>query len=441
MDCTEEQRTAINAVLEGKSIFLTGAGGTGKSFLLQTLYNEYTATGKTMAVTAMTGCAALLLNPIPAKTLHSWAGIGLGKDPLSVLVSSIAMNGRKKKAWRSTDCLVIDEVSMLTPALLETLERIGSIIRKGNSGKPFGGLQVVLVGDFHQLPPVVKDGQPISFAFESPTWTKIIQESFQLQKIHRQKDVVFQQILQQARRGEISPEAVTLLMERKGISWKGQPIKPTLLFTRNVDVDDINEAHLNKLAGDVVSFVAETKGAPSDGTLDKFCGASGALDGIPEAELNMLVSKLDKDAPYEPVLKLKVGAQVMLLTNLDQEGGLVNGSRGVVRGFSSDGLPLVKFINTLTPIAIKHAIWSTEKGIGRKQIPLRLAYALTIHKAQGMSLDSALVDVGPATFEYGQAYVALSRVRSLESLYVFAFDAKSFKVHPAVKSFYEKLRS
>ena len=439
MDCTDEQRSAIDAVLEGKSIFLTGAGGTGKSFLLQTLYREYTATGRTMAVTAMTGCAALLLNPIPAKTLHSWAGIGLGKEPLSVIVEGIAKNGRKKNFWRKTDCLVIDEVSMLTPALLEMLERIGSIIRKGSGGKPFGGLQVVFVGDFHQLPPVVKDGQPISFAFESPTWAKVVQASFQLKTIHRQKDVVFQQILQQARVGEISPDATALLMERKNLSWKGQPIRPTLLFTRNVDVDDINTQHLDKLAGEARIFLAETKGAPSTGTLDKFCGASGSLDGIPEAELNMLVTKLDKDAPYEPILRLKEGAQVMLLTNLDQEGGLVNGSRGVVRGFTSDGTPLVKFINTLTPIPIKAAIWSTDKGIGRKQIPLRLAYALTIHKAQGMSLDSALVDVGPATFEYGQAYVALSRVRSLEALYVFAFDPKSFKVHPAVKAFYEAL--
>ena len=437
MDCSEEQRKVIDAVMGGSSIFLTGAGGTGKSFLLQTLYKEYTASGKTMAVTAMTGCAALLLQPIPAKTLHSWAGIGLGKEPFSTLVENIVKNGRKKKAWRETDCLVIDEVSMLTPALLETLERIGSIVRGGRRGGSglFGGLQIVCIGDFYQLPPVAKDGATISYAFESPIWNSLIQKTFELKTIHRQKECVFQQILFQARRGEICPEAEALLLERKNISWKGQPIRPTLLFTRNVDVDEINQRHLDKLTGDIKIFEAETILPSKSGTLDQFIGL--ASNGLPKDEVNMLVSKLDKDAPYSVITHLKEGAQVMLLMNLDQEGGLVNGSRGVIKGFTPEGLPLVKFLTKAEPIEIKHHIWTTEKGVGRKQIPLRLAYALTIHKAQGMSLDSALIDVGPSTFEYGQAYVALSRVRSLESLYIYDFDPKSFRVHPAVKDFYE----
>lgn len=431
MDCTKEQREVIDAVMGGSSIFLTGAGGTGKSFLLQTLYREYTATGKTMAVTAMTGCAALLLQPIPAKTLHSWAGIGLGNGPFSTLVDNIVKNGRKKKTWRETDCLVIDEVSMMTPALLETLERIGSIVRGGRRGGksgPFGGLQIVCIGDFYQLPPV---GTAISYVFESPMWNKVIQKSFELKTIHRQKDDVFQDILRQARIGELSPEAQAVLLERKTMSWKGQPIRPTLLFTRNVDVDEINQRHLEKLTGEMKTFEAETMTA--SGRLDKFIGVTSG----PSDEINTLVSKLDKDAPYSVVTHLKVGAQVMLLTNLDQERGLVNGSRGVIKGFTPDGFPLVKFLTTPEPIVIRHHTWTTERDIGRKQIPLRLAYALTIHKAQGMSLDSALIDVGPSTFEYGQAYVALSRVRSLDALYIYDFDPKSFRVHPAVKAFYQ----
>lgn len=439
MDCTTEQRKVIDAVINGSSIFLTGAGGTGKSFLLQTLYREYTATGKKMAVTAMTGCAALLLQPIPAKTLHSWAGIGLGTCSFSTLVDNIVKNGRKKKVWRETDCLVIDEVSMLTPELLDTLEKIGSIVRggrRGNGGSScFGGLQIVCIGDFYQLPPVKKEGVATSYVFESPIWNKVIQENFELKTIHRQKESVFQQILHQARRGELCPEAQALLLERKMISWKGQPIRPTLLFTRNMDVDEINQRNLEKLTGDIKTFEAET--IMPLGTLDKFIGKSS----VPNNEVNMFISKLDKDAPYSVILQLKEGAQVMLLTNLDQERGLVNGSRGVVKGFTPEGFPLVKFLTTLEPIIIKHHTWMTEKNIGRKQIPLRLAYALTIHKAQGMSLDSALIDIGPSTFEYGQAYVALSRVRSLEALYIYEFDPKSFRVHPAVKKFYDSMNA
>jgi len=161
--------------------------------------------------------------------------------------------------------------------------------------------------------------------------------------------------------------------------------------------------------------------------------------------LQMIVEKLDRDAPYEVELNIKEKSQVMLLTNLDPLAGLVNGSRGVVTGFSSDGYPLVKFLNgPAYSVKVPPASWSSDSekedgGITREQIPLRLAYALTIHKAQGASLDSALIDVGPSTFEYGQAYVALSRVRSLESLFIFEIAPRAFRAHPLVKKFYEEL--
>ena len=424
-----EQKTAFDAIVEGKSIFITGPGGTGKSYLLQTLYANYKGlTGRALAITAMTGCAALLLGPW-AKTLHSWAGIGIGRLPADVIAKSIATDSRKKKRWRQTDCLVIDEVSMLTPTLLEYLDTVGRLVRKCD--RPFGGIQVVFVGDFYQLPPVSKEpSEAGTFAFESPLWPQVVEKSVQLTQILRQKDPVFQHILNEARTGSLSPESFATLESRKTMGWKRQEIKPTLLFTKNQDVNSINSTQLDKLTSEDHVFKAETTKSPPR---------------IPHDVLQMIVDKLDKDAPYEVELHIKERSQVMLLVNQDPEAGLVNGSRGIVTGFAQDGYPLVKFLNGPPfPVRIPPAPWSSDSekdgdGVTREQVPLRLAYALTIHKAQGASLDSALIDVGPSTFEYGQAYVALSRVRSMEALFIFEISQRAFRAHPAVKAFYATL--
>jgi ATP-dependent DNA helicase PIF1 len=429
----EQQKAAFDAVIGGESVFITGPGGTGKSFLLQTLYEQFKGlTGKVMSITALTGCAALLIGPF-AKTLHSWAGIGLGRGSAESLARAISMDAKKKKRWRSTNCLVIDEVSMMTPNLLELLDVVGRTVRKLD--RPFGGIQIVFVGDFYQLPPVSKDAALApgaaekTFAFESPVWKKVVQRTIHLVDIIRQKDPVFQKILNEARIGILSEESYATLEARKTMEWKAQEIKPTLLFTKNTDVAQINGRQFEKLAGDEIVYKAMTKAPPK----------------MPAQAVEWAVEKLDKDAPYEPELRLKLKAQVMLLTNQDPAAGLVNGSRGVVTGFSPDGLPLVKFLNG-PPFAarVEWASWSSDgeredEQVFREQIPLRLAYALTIHKAQGASLDSALVDVGPSTFEYGQAYVALSRVRSLEALYIYEIHPRAFKAHPAVKEFYASL--
>jgi len=419
--CTEEQRAAVEAVLRGESVFITGPGGTGKSYILDTLYKEFRTIGKTITITAMTGCAALLIGP-HAKTLHSWAGIGLGRGSLSSIVQSIHTNGRKKKNWKKTDCLVIDEVSMMTPQLLSLLDDVGKSVRKCWN-KPFGGLQLVFVGDFYQLPPVCRSGEKMSFAFESPIWKQVVEKTYVLTQIHRQKDPVFQKVLGEARQGELSEESFQILLERKAAKWKGNPIRPTMLFTRNDDINTINQSYLGKLAGEEQVFTAITEAPPNMSPVD----------------VGYQVQRLDKDAPYEPTLTLKVGAQVMLVHNTNPDLGLVNGSRGVVTGFDAiDGVPRVKFMSCFDPRRVEVATWESDGDhpVKRKQIPLRLAYALTIHKAQGASLDSALIDVGSATFEYGQAYVALSRVRSLEALYVHDIERAAFRVHPAVKEFY-----
>jgi ATP-dependent DNA helicase PIF1 len=442
------QRQAFDAVAMGKHIFLTGPGGTGKSFLLQMLYNTLASRiNKKVALTALTGCAALLVHP-RAKTLHSWAGVGLAKESATHLVKEIRKSRKSSMRWIGTDILVIDEISMMTPEFFEKLDEIGRAIRR-TPNQPFGGIQLVLVGDFYQLPPVVRqDISGISvetcFLFESPLWNELKLETHALTEIVRQKDPVFQEVLNQARRGELTKKSIKVLASRMGLDYKDQAIQPTMLFTRRAQVDEINMSHLRKLTTERRTFKASTLFQPIEST-------KGLTEEDPFVKKAIL--KLDTDASYNAELTLAIGAQVMLLVN-KPDLGLANGSRGVVTGFGPSTeehspasssvkvdaallVPFVKFRNGLT-IPIEHNTWEVPDfhGVMRKQIPLRLAYAITIHKAQGATLDCALIDIGNKTFEYGQAYVALSRVKDLESLYIHDFEPTAVKAHPKVKAFY-----
>ena len=419
------QQAAYDAICEGRSIFLTGSGGTGKSYLIGEVYTAFHAGTRALSLTAMTGCAALLLHP-RARTLHSWAGIGLGDAPTHVLVETVRVNRRAATRWRVTDTLVIDEVSMLTPDLFEKLDAVGRAIRRNS--RPFGGLQLVFVGDFHQLPPV--SAGETRFVFESPLWTALGLEVHELTEIVRQKDPVFQTILGEARRGRLTPESIAILQTRIGLDYSNLQIQPSMVFTRRAQVQDINRKHFDALTTQKHTYKAVTLA-----TMNMV-----GDPGIPRA-----IQKLDKVASYVPELTLAVGAQVMLLMN-DIESGLTNGSRGVVVGFERDEepektnpdalIPLVKFCGGQV-VPIKRHKWDTDlDGVSRTQYPLTLAYAVTIHKTQGSTLDCALIDVGERTFEYGQAYVALSRVKSLEALYIHDFHPGAFKAHPKVKAFY-----
>ncbi len=428
---TPEQRKAYDLVEQGKSIFLTGPGGTGKSFLLKTMYEMIPdRTDKHVAVTALTGCAALLIGRF-AKTLHSWAGIGLGRENAATLAAFIRRSGKALRRWLATDILIIDEVSMMTPELLEKLDDVAKLLRRNT--EPMGGMQVVFVGDFYQLPPVVKEKEKETmFVFESPVWQEIVQQTVCLTTILRQTDPKFHTILDEARKGKLSEQSVQILRSRMNKPWQQLSIRPTLLFTRRAEVDNVNERNLKALTTERRLFRAETVFAPIHATL-------GFTKESPEVK--KVVEKMDKDGPYMAELVLAHGAQVMLLTNLDYDAGLVNGSRGFVTGFDPSGAPLVQFMKG-TPIPVPASSWeSTEiEGISRKQIPLKLAYAITIHKAQGATLDCALIDIGTSTFECGQAYVALSRVKNLESLYVWDVEPTAFRVHPKVLAFYDTLQ-
>jgi ATP-dependent DNA helicase PIF1 len=434
----QEQQAALAAVKRGRNIFLTGAGGTGKSHTIRAICEWATEAGIRYAVTAMTGCAALLLG-LGAKTLHSWAGIGLARDPPHQLAEAVRQNKRAARRWLDTQLLIIDEVSMMTPDLLEKLDLVARRVRKRPTVR-FGGLQVLLAGDFCQLPPVTKSvdvsgsTETPKFVFEMQLWTELIDDTVELIELRRQLDPVFQQILTEARMGALTPESIHVLEERMNLPWQDNEIKPTLLFTRNAEVDTINRRNMEVLDGDRRTYEVQTV------VMDK-PGKKATLVSPDDPDVVAALERLDTDAPYEPKLELCVGAQVMLIVNMDQDIGLVNGSRGVIKSYTMGGLPIVQFLSCKEPIIVDRASWwlADYEGIGRSQIPLKIAYAVTIHKAQGATLDSALVDIGSSTFEFGQAYVALSRVRTLFGLYVWKLDPRKIRCHPSVVDFYAAL--
>jgi len=426
-----EQTQALQAILQGRNVFLTGQGGTGKSFLIRKIADSFKENGKILAITATTGCAALLLGE-GAKTIFSWAGVGIGEDPVGMLIH---MAKRSKKAlarWQDTHALIIDETSMMTAELFEKLDAIAKNLR-GNQ-LPFGGIQIILVGDFYQLPPVTKGSDQVKFVFESRLWSETINHIVELKQIMRQADPVFQKILSEAREGYLSPESHAILKGRMGLPWQKEKIRPSLLFTRRSEVDFINISNLKALKGERHTFSATTK------------YSAVATNKKDTEAVQKAIAKLDREAAYTAELTLAVDAQVMLIKNIDIETGLVNGSRGVITGFGPGPLyePNVLFKGRSHPVPISTHDWDVDdgavKGVKRSQIPLVLAYAITIHKSQGSTLDCALVDISASTFEYGQAYVAMSRAKSLESLYVHDIDPKAIRAHPKVTAFYKGIK-
>lgn len=427
-----EQQRALKIVLKGRNVFITGQGGTGKSYLIGEIKKAFTNAGKNLAITATTGCAALLLGN-GAKTIYSWAGIGLGKDPANKLVSIIRRGGKALRRWLTTDALIIDEISMMTPEIFEKLDTIGKALRMNSA--PFGGLQIIPVGDFFQLPPVMPERVETTFVFESTVWKESIKETVELIQIMRQADPVFQELLTEVREGRLSEQHLEILEGRCGLDWRRDKIRPSLLFSRRMEVDYINSANLKALKGARHLFKATTE-----------FSAVATKRGISEADVDVqrAIQKLDRDAPYQAELVLAEGAQVMLINNMNVEIGLVNGSRGVLTHFGPAPMftPYVQFKGTATSIAIPTMTWEAEdpEGVIRRQVPLVLAYAVTIHKSQGATIDSAIVDISSSVFEYGQAYVALSRVKSLDGLYIHEIVQSVIKAHPKVIEYYKKIR-
>lgn len=411
------QEEALSILKSGANVFLTGEPGSGKTYTVNR-YTEYLREcGVIPAITASTGIAATHINGM---TLHSWSGIGisrvLSEDELAILCSRKRLISRLVK----TNVLIIDEISMLDAKTFDLAEAVCRKIK--NSGLLWGGMQVIFVGDFLQLPPVSPQGEePRKFAYSSSMWQKVNPVICYLSDQYRQDDPQFLSLLTLIRKGCVTEEVQKILSARKlnslcnlpsyGTGGENKEISEdhTRLYSHNIDVDRVNNEKLARLPGKEKEFKMEWRGQDD------------------------LARQLKRGCLSPEMLRLKAGAKVMFTKN-NFSGGFVNGTTGKVEKFSEDGLPLVRLENGRL-IEVSSAEWSIEDG-GRTlarifQIPLRLAWAITVHKSQGMTLDSAVIDLSEA-FEYGQGYTALSRVRALENLHLIGYNKMSLEVHPEV---------
>lgn len=406
----EQQEHACSLVQQGKNIFVTGGAGTGKTFFIKHLVERLRGSGKKVGVTSMTANSALLIN---GTTLHSYLGFGIAKDTMGMIHR--IRKFRKVEAWCSCDLLIIDEVSMLSKELFESIDYIAKDFRR--NPRPFGGMQVLLCGDFCQLGCIGSE----AFCFESVLWSKYIYETVQFKHIFRQEnDRQFSTILNQIRFGEISKDTQDILQTcvKPFKPEESHGIEPTKLFPYRKDVSEMNQKHLSDLIH-VKKEIAMTYNVQSD----------------------MKKDKLKKYITDNSVITLCKNAQVILTVNLDIEQGLVNGSRGIIKGFSGR-LPIVQFVNGKTRV-IDYYKYTTEDETGRSsvaysQIPLLLGWAITIHKSQGMTLDYVLTDLSNV-FDYGQGYVTLSRVRGLQNLWITKIDYSKLQCNPKVYEFYQSL--
>uniref|UniRef100_A0A7S1KP68 ATP-dependent DNA helicase n=1 Tax=Percolomonas cosmopolitus TaxID=63605 RepID=A0A7S1KP68_9EUKA len=409
-----EQKFILDEVISNSgSVFFTGAAGCGKSHLLRTMvaFLKEMHGDDRVFVTASTGIAGC---NIEGTTVHSFAGIGIGNGTAEQLAKQVASRKAPKNRWKMARVLVIDEISMLEADLLDKLDHVARHVR-GKRSKFFGGIQLILVGDFFQLPPVSK-GEP-KFCFEANCWQHL-SNTFVLTQVFRQKNPEFVKILNEMRVGELSKHgeaALRACINRRFDSSDG--IEATQLFPlkRNVERENLNR--LAQLSSNAIVFEARDRGSSN------------------------LMTFLDKNCQAPAKLTLKKNAQVVLLKNLDFERNLVNGSRGVIVGFhDSTGNPMVRFEGQ-APMEIASHEFSVEMGRDkaiREQIPLNLAFSMSIHKAQGMTLNRVSTSLREV-FAPGQAYVSVSRVTSLEGLCLTTFDPSRIHAHPKVLKFYKEL--
>jgi ATP-dependent DNA helicase PIF1 len=434
MQLSKEQNLVFEKYKDGKNVFMTGPGGTGKTHLIKLIVEDLKSTGKKYQVCALTGCAAVLLN-CGAKTLHSWSGIGLANNSIRATVDRVLKSRHRRKNWNKVEVLIVDEVSMLSLKVLIILDIIARTIKKKET-TPFGGIQIIFSGDFYQLPPVGDKDDPKSsqFCFEYDDWWRLFDYQIELTHIFRQEDEKFSKILNDIRVGRIRKSSWKLLQEYIRLPNKDEPIKPPIILSRRADVDNINRSELANLPGE--EFRIKYKEAREISSLDE-----KAKEFINKKDIDEELNYIKNNIMAVPELVLKKGALVMCIANIDMESAnpIVNGSQGIVIDFVND-FPRVRFSNGEIRTMSYHT-WASEKipEIGIMQIPLIHSWAITIHKAQGASLESAQIDVGNKIFECGQTYVALSRVKSLDGLYLVAFDPSKIKIYKKVAEFYENL--
>jgi ATP-dependent DNA helicase PIF1 len=401
-----QQDQALELLKMGKNIFLTGAAGSGKTYVLNKYINYLKENNVRVAVTASTGIAATHLQ---GATLHSWSGIGVKDNLTQKDLEKLLTSSRIRRNYNNTKVLIIDEISMLHKHQLDMVDTVARYIL--NKDISFGAMQIVLCGDFFQLPPVSAgfSSEEVQFAFEGVAWQDGDFHVCYLHEQHRQGDDPLLAILNDIRSGAAGEHTKVPLRTR----YKKEPqgaAKATKLYSRNINVDSINERELANLQGQEKIFNMATTG------------------------FSLLVEGLKKSCLAIEQLKLKIGAEVMFIKN-DTMGRYVNGTRSVVVGFDQkSGWPVVKTFDNDMIIAYPEEWKYEDNGVVRAtllQVPLRLAWAITIHKSQGMTLDAAEIDLGDA-FEPGMGYVALSRVRSLNGLKLMNLNEMALTVHPKI---------
>lgn len=404
------QKQALDLLKLGHNVYLTGPAGSGKTHLL----NEYIAYLKqhkvSVGITASTGIAATHMG---GSTIHSWSGMGIKESITTPEIHDLMKRAYLRKRFLLAKVLIIDEVSMLHAHQLDIVDAICRGFKRNY--EPFGGMQVIMCGDFFQLPPVVKGGGKPSYVTDAQVWNNMRLQICYLDEQFRQSDRSFLRVLGDIRSGEVNEDTVEVLSERLDKDPEGYS-KPTKLFTHNIDVDAINKKELDALIGESHDYLMVGRGSPK------------------------IVETLRKSCLAPERLTLKVGAQVMFVKN-NWDVGYVNGTLGEVISFDKEGHPLVRTFDG-AEIIVDSSSWevkedpSASSGQGNviaaiSQVPLRLAWAITVHKSQGMSLDAAEVDLS-RSFVPGQGYVALSRLRNLSGLKLMGMNNIALTVNPDI---------
>lgn len=388
-----------------KNIFLTGPPGSGKTYIINKFMEKNN--NKVISVSASTGVAS---NLIGGNTIHSISGIGVINDHDSYDDVLKKVKSRKMKFWKYTDILIIDEISLIDCRTFEYLDRIGRDIRKTN--KPFGGIQLIVVGDFYQLPPV--NG---SYCFEYSNWEECFDIAINLNNIHRSDDNNLNKILLRIRKGKQLKDKMINILEKK----VSKDTKHPILVPLRKQASDINKKNMAQNNNGEKVFTCEY---------------------YYNREKKHLLDLIKKNCPYEENLKLKIGCPVINLVN-DAKKGLYNGQVGIVKDFFS-GDPIVCFNNH--KVIIKKHLWTKQisenkiETIGMEQYPLLLSYAITIHRSQGQSLSQASIILDSSVWEKGQGYVALSRLKNLNGLNIIKFNPNIFKIDKKVKKYYKNFK-
>jgi ATP-dependent DNA helicase PIF1 len=406
------QGLALEIMLSGQSVLLTGPAGAGKTHVLNQFIKLAKGEGKHVSVTATTGLAATHLG---GTTIHSWSGMGVHDAVPNGFADHVAKG--RREIIEKTDVLIIDEISMLHDFRLDMVDEICRLIRKKD--EPFGGIQLIMSGDFFQLPPINRgDSRAGGFVVNSQVWQELDPVICYLQEQHRQDDEQLLEILNAIRAGDLRRHHAEMLLARTEV-FPDDLEQLTELHTVNVDVDTLNAAKLKQLDSDEITYTQTTTGGEN------------------------YVEALQRSVLAPSQLKLKKGALVMAVKN-SAERKYVNGSLGIVIDFEpGTEYPVVEFKSGKTVSMVPDS-WELRDGDKKRasitQIPLRLAWAITVHKSQGMTLDAARIDLRKAFVE-GMGYVALSRVKNLDNLYLTGINQMALKVSEDAQTIDEILRS